>query len=411
MAKVDLLEGAGGLVRPIERKRGTAPDNPERSWEPERVQLCGQGLLLRVAGYVCDEGLLVFAESRERVLVRFDDALVDRTLCLLAELRHTAGRDEPPAPLLDSPKCPRCSLVGICLPDETNALAGRQELPLRRLMPHDPSARPVYVSEQGAVVGRDGGRLEIKRKGELVASVRLLDVSQLCIFGNVQVSTQLLRELFVREIPTCWFSYGGWFSGIAEGLPSKHVELRRQQVIMSAQGGLDIARRMVAGKIKNSRTLLRRNAREGQPDALRRLATGAVAALTATSFGSLLGIEGAAARTYFSMLPAMLRTEHQLPGATFAWDGRNRRPPLDAINCLLSYAYSLLVKELTVTCLAVGFDPYFGFYQRPRFGRPALALDLAEEFRPLLADSLVLNLINNGEVGAADFVVRAGVSA
>lgn len=407
-AKVDLLEGADNSVRPVERKRGTAPDNPERSREPERVQLCVQGLLLRDAGYACDEGFLVFAESRERVLVRFDDELVDRTLSLLAELRQVARRDEAPPPLLDSPKCPRCSLVGICLPDETNALAGRQALPLRRLMPRDPSARPVYVSEQGAVVGRDGGRLEVKRKGEPIASARLLDVSQLCVFGNVQVSTQLLRELFVREIPTCWFSYGGWFSGIAEGLPSKHADLRRQQVVVSAQGGLDIARRMVAGKIKNCRTLLRRNTRDSQPDALKRLADGAAAALTASSFGSLLGIEGAAARTYFSTLPGMLRSEHRLPGAAFAWDGRNRRPPLDAVNCLLSYAYSLLVKDLTVICLAIGLDPYLGFYHRPRFGRPALALDLAEEFRPLLGDSLVLNLINNGEVGSSDFVVRAG---
>jgi len=104
----------------------------------------------------------------------------------------------------------------------------------------------------------------------------------------------------------------------------------------------------------------------------------------------------------------MLREEHRLPGATFAWEGRNRRPPLDAVNCLLSYAYSLLVKDLTVVCLAVGLDPYLGFYHRPRFGRPALALDLTEEFRPLIAESMVIGLINNREVAPHDFVVRAG---
>ncbi len=104
----------------------------------------------------------------------------------------------------------------------------------------------------------------------------------------------------------------------------------------------------------------------------------------------------------------MLRDEHRLPGATFAWDGRNRRPPLDAVNCLLSYAYSLLVKDLTVVCVAVGLDPYLGFYHRPRFGRPALALDLAEEFRPLIAESMVIGVINNREVAPHDFVVRAG---
>lgn len=408
VAKLDVVEGDDGWVRPVERKRGRPPDNPERSWEPERVQLCVQALLLRDAGYRCDVGYLSFEETRERVAVRFDDALVARTLELLLELRATASRDEPPPPLVDSPKCPRCSLVGICLPDETNALAGRQELPLRRIMPRDPAQRPLYVTEQGTVLGRDGGRLEVRRKGELLNSTRLIDVSQVCVYGNVQVSTQLLRELFTREIPVCYFSYGGWFAGIAHGMPGKHVELRRRQVIVGSQGGLDIARRAVAGKIQNSRTMLRRNARVAQPDALLRLKEGAAAALSAGSTAELLGIEGAAARTYFERLPAMLRDEHRLPGAAFSWDGRNRRPPRDAVNCLLSYVYGLLTKELTVVCLSVGFDPYLGFYHRPRFGRPALALDLAEEFRPLIAESVVLNMINNGEVGDRDFVVRAG---
>ncbi|WP_322747563.1 MULTISPECIES: CRISPR-associated endonuclease Cas1 [unclassified Frankia] len=417
LAVVDIIEGdtgdeGGVTVIPVERKRGRAPDNPQRSWEPERVQLCVQGLLLREAGYRCDEGMLAFAETKERVRVVFDEALVARTLGLVAELRDVAARGQAPAPLVDSPKCPRCSLVGICLPDETNALAGRAQLPLRRLLPRDPASRPVYVAEQGAVVGRDGNRLEVRRKGELIASARLIDVSHLSVFGNVQVSTPPVRELFAREVPTCWFSYGGWFSGIAHGLPGKNVDLRQRQVVAAAQGGLAIAREMIQGKIRNGRTLLRRNARDPIPDTLDRLAQGVKAAEGATSAAILLGVEGAAARTYFQAFPTMLRPEHRLPGSAFSWEGRNRRPPRDAVNCLLSYAYALLVKDLTVVCLTVGFDPYLGFYHRPRFGRPALALDLdldlAEEFRPLIADSLVLNLINNGEMKDSDFVVRAG---
>lgn len=408
VAKIDIIEGTDGSVSPVERKRGHPPDNAERSWEPERVQLCVQGLLLRDAGYSCDVGYLSFEETRERVAVPFDETLVVLTIELLTQLRQVAACDEPPPPLLDSPKCPRCSLVGICLPDETNALAGRQELPLRRILPRDPASRPVYVNQQGATAGREGGRLEVRLKGELLASTRLLDVSQLCVYGNVQVSSQLLRELFNREIPTCWFSFGGWFSGVANGLPSKHVDLRRRQVSIAAQGGLDIARRMVAGKIRNSRTLLRRNAREAQPDALQRLSVGEKAAMAAASFSELLGVEGAAARTYFERFSVMLATGRGLPGSAFEWDGRNRRPPRDAVNCLLSYVYSLVVKDLTVVTMAVGFDPYIGFFHRPRFGRPALALDLAEEFRPLIADSVVIGLINNGEVGDSDFVSRAG---
>jgi len=221
----------------------------------------------------------------------------------------------------------------------------------------------------------------------------------------------VLRELMARDIPVSYFSYGGWFSGMAHGLPSQHVELRRRQVVVASQGGLDIARRIVAAKILNSRTLLRRNARTKPTEAIDRLKTASTSALAADSVATLLGVEGAAARTYFSSFAGMIRPELRLPGAGFDFEHRNRRPPLDAVNCLLSYGYGLLVKDLTATTFAIGFDPYIGFYHRPKYGRPALALDLAEEFRPLIVESTVLTLINNGEVGEADFTVRAaGVS-
>jgi CRISPR-associated protein Cas1 len=140
-------------------------------------------------------------------------------------------------------------------------------------------------------------------------------------------------------------------------------------------------------------------------DSLRELAA---KAREASSIATLLGIEGAAARLYFEGFASMLSSRLDLPGRPFTFEGRNRRPPLDAINCLLSYVYALLVKELTVQTFAIGFDPYVGFYHRPRFGRPALALDLAEEFRPLIAESVVVNLLNNGEIRPSHFLVRAG---
>jgi len=205
----------------------------------------------------------------------------------------------------------------------------------------------------------------------------------------------------------CWFSYGGWFVGLAEGLPSRHVELRRRQVAVSGQGGLGIARRFVEGKIRNCRTLLRRNLRRPHEEVLASLRTLADQARGCTSVATLLGLEGAAARQYFSAFSDMLRDDLRLAGS-FDFAGRNRRPPRDPVNCLLSYVYALLTKDLVATAFGVGFDPYLGFYHRPRFGRPALALDLGEEFRPLVGDSVVLNLMNNGEVRASQFVVRAG---
>ncbi len=406
IAKVDLLEGDAASVVPVDYKRGTPPDVEHRVRDPERVQVCAQVLLARDNGYRCDEGAVYFAGSRERVPVVIDDALVELTTNSLRDLRVVAARSEPPPPLVDSPKCPRCSLVTVCLPDETNTLTERSRRPPRRLVPTASEARPLYVTEQGAVVGVRDGRVDVRVDRTTRSSERLIDVSQVNLYGNVQVSTQAFRTFFSREIPVCFFTYGGWFSGLAEGLPSKFVELRRRQTLAGPSVCTAIAGAMVTGKIRNSRTLLMRNSRDRPESTIAALKRLAERAAEAPSIPSLLGIEGTAARLYFDALPTMLRAEQRIPGAPFAFEGRNRRPPRDGFNCLLSFVYGLLVKDCTTTLLGVGFDPYQGVYHQPRFGRPALALDLAEEFRPLLADSVVVNLVNNGEIRPSHFLVR-----
>ena len=404
IAKADIIEGsADGTVIPVEVKRGRPPSHGP-AWSPELVQLCAIGLLLQDNGYNCTEGQIYFAETRRRVSITFDEELVSKTLGVLDELRPVAAAPDPPPPLVDSPKCPRCSLVGICLPDETNLHTLRSTKRPRRLTPRDSAARPLYVTEQGAKIGIRGGRVRVSRHNVEIQQVRAIDVSQISVFGNVQLSSQLMRAAFSRQIPVCWFSYGGWFQGIAEGLPSKHVELRRRQAGIAAQAGLPVARRLVEGKIRNCRTFLRRNSRTDTGPVLPQLKRLADQAVSATSVESLLGIEGTAARLYFGRFAGMLKDDEL---GTFDVNGRNRRPPRDAVNCLLSYAYSILVKDLTATVLGIGFDPYLGLYHRPRFGRPALALDLAEEFRPLIADSVVVNVINNGEIHSTGFIVRA----
>lgn len=410
VAVVDVLESEDGTVVPVDTKRGAPPNNEHQAWEPERVQICVQAILLREAGYRCERGVLYFADARRRVTVEIDNELLTRTLELILELREAAERAEPPPPLVDSPKCPRCSLIGICLPDEVNALAERSDRPPRRLVPSRSEARPLYLTEQGAWLHKKGDRFEVRRKDETLGSFRMIDVSQVCVFGNVHLTTGALRAAFDREIPVAWYSHGGWFRGLAEGLPGKNVELRRRQVLIDARGdGLDIARAMVSGKIRNSRVLLRRNRRSDGPEpVLAQLADAAAKAQWAGSIDALLGIEGSAAKAYFGSLTTMLRPELALPGEPFAFDGRHRRPPPDPINAVLGYLYGLLTKDLTVVARLVGFDPYLGFLHRPRFGRPALALDLAEEFRPLIAESVLLQLVNNGEVAGSDFTVRAG---
>lgn len=410
IARIDLVECEGRRAVPVDTKRGTRPDVEGGVYEPERVQLCAQGLILRDNGFDCDRGVAYFAGSKQRVLVGFDEALVARTRAIAAELRRVAAGGQIPPPLDDSPKCNGCSLVGICLPDETNALAepeGEARTEPRRLIPARDDALPLYVQAQGAHVGKSGDVLVVKVKGEKVAEVRLFETSQVVLMGNAQVTTQAVQELCRRGAPICYLSTGGWFYGMTLGSMHKNVELRLHQLRAADDPAraLALARRFVATKVRNCRTLLRRNA-DGLDDAvLRRLKELADQAQATGSAESLLGVEGTAARVYFEAFPSMLKKQG---AAGFSFEGRNRRPPRDPVNAMLSLAYSLLVKDLTVTLAAAGFDPYVGFYHRPRYGRPSLALDLMEEFRPLVADSTVINAINTGVVGEGDFVRAHG---
>jgi len=403
-AKLDLLEAAGDGVVPVDTKKGH-PKPDGGPWEADAIQLCAQVLLLRDHGYTAERGEIFYAQTRQRVPVHVTPALVEQTLRVVAGARDVATHLAPPPPLQSSPKCGRCSLAGICLPDEVNVLTGREPGRPRRLIAADPDAHPLYVTEQGSMIGIDGAQLVVSKFREELVSVRLIDVLHVASFGNVQVTAQCMRTLFDRGINVFHFTYGGWLAGVSTGMPGKNVMLRVRQAAMAARGDLAVPRRMIQGKIRNGRVLLRRNG-DSLDRVVGQLAGLAEQAGQVADAASLLGIEGVAARLYFEAFPSLLRGDG-LPGPSFT-GLRNRRPPTDAVNCLLSFCYALLVKEMLAACLMVGFDPYLGLLHRPRFGRPALALDLAEEFRPLLADSCVLTLVNNREISASDFVVRAG---
>ncbi|MCC6526654.1 MAG: CRISPR-associated endonuclease Cas1 [Polyangiaceae bacterium] len=462
-AKIDIVEGdSTGRVTPIEYKRGHPPDLPERAYLPERAQLCAQVLLLRAHGYSCTDAEIYFAGARQRVPIAIDAALEATTLAAVTRARELATAAALPAPLVDSPKCNGCSLVGICLPDEVNLLRllegkplealeapgpdepqtpsnvdargvdlaplleltpdadpwglygkeGAEDLEIRRLHPARDDELPLYVQDQGARIALSGDRLLVtgRKTGRLEA--RLPNTSQVCLLGNVQITTQALRALLERGIPVSFFSSGGWYYGRATGLDSKNIELRSAQHRAAADPGvcLDLARGFVVSKIKNCRTLLRRNADAPDPVVLFELDQLARKAAAAESLAALLGIEGSAARVYFGAFTGMLKGGAVQAGA-FDWNGRNRRPPKDPLNALLSFAYSLLVKDFAVTLGAVGLDAMLGFFHQPRFGRPALALDLMEEFRPLVADSTVLGALNTGVVCEGDFLISpAGVA-
>ena len=412
-AKLDLVSTLGDEAVPVETKRGRVPDCPERSYEPERVQLMAQGLLLREHGYTCTHGFLYFRGSRTRVEIPFTEALEADTRAWIQKARAAATSTQLPPPLDDSPKCNGCSLNGICLPDETLALAagapaeGSSEP--RRLYPIRDDAVPLYVQEQGATVGKSANTLVVRTRDGEAQRFRLIDVSQLVLCGNVQVSTQTLHLLCEAGIPVVYLSRGFWFYGVSQGMNLRNAYDRAAQFAAAAEvsRSLAFAKEIVQAKVANQRTLLRRNATD-LPD---RVADEFAQALrdieVAGSVEALLGCEGNAAAIYFRHFARMLRPRDL--GTEWDFTTRNRRPPRDPINAMLSFAYALLAKELTVALLAEGLDPWWGMYHRPRHGRPSMSLDLMEEFRPLLADSAVLTAVNTGMVAAADFLTtKAG---
>lgn len=493
VAKLDLVEltlegpssesgpSSPSSVCPVEYKSG-APregDAGQSLWDADRMQLGLQILLLRENGYTCNEGVVFYRQTRQRVrfvLTPDDEAWIRRGI---AAARTCASGPIPP-PLEHSPKCPRCSLAPVCLPDETRFLQEREpdaELPdpttqlslpgfsggtalidensdsaladelanansvweqmpeprfprlandgeVRRLVTPDIDTKVLYVNTPGVTLARKGETVVVKESGSVLSDVRIKDLHHVAIFGTAMVSSALVQTLCEAEIPVSYFSMGGWFYGLTRGHSLTNVFTRIRQFARAADPAQSppIARLFVYGKIRNQRTLLMRNHIEPPALALRAMKHAATAALSAPHLPALLGIEGAAALVYFQNFSGMIKGSEDtddIPGleespsdrlkatqSTFAFDfkTRNRRPPRDPVNALLSLAYSLLARDLTVAAHAVGFDPYVGLYHQPRFGRPALALDVMEEFRPLIADSAVLTAINNRMLSPRDFV-------
>ncbi|MBU6409589.1 MAG: CRISPR-associated endonuclease Cas1 [Verrucomicrobia bacterium] len=424
-------------VCPVDYKAGAPKEGAEANelWDTDKMQLGLQALILRDNGYTCNEGIIYYRATRQRVRLPITPELESWILQNIAAARRTVTGPIPP-PLIASPKCVRCSLAPVCLPDETRMLAvappvedlpeksdpsAKKPEPPRRLIAARDDTRPLYLNTQGFRVGCTDELLRVKEKDKVVDEVRLRDLSHVALFGNIQISTQAVQSLCEMEIPVTYFSMGGWFYGITRGHTLKNVFLRMEQFRLARDGAacLSLAKQFVHGKIRNHRTMLMRNHLEPPEPAILKLKRASEDALAAASIGELLGIEGSAASLYFQQFNGMVKiadelaTEHNPTNDSrqlafnFNFTNRNRRPPADPVNAMLSLAYSMLSKDCTLAALAVGFDPYVGFFHQPRFGRPALALDLMEEMRPLIAESTVLSCINNRVVTEKDFV-RAG---
>jgi len=268
----------------------------------------------------------------------------------------------------------------------------------------------LYLTTPDTIVHKVDERLQVRQHREVLLDVPLLKIEQVVALGRVTLTAAIVEELMSRKIGVCYLRPNGRFVARLEPECNKNILLRSAQyrAAFDSIQSTQLATRFVKGKLANLRVALKRLERERPAEEL----TAAIARIkkaerlvkTADSLDSVRGYEGTASAAYFGVFNHFLKVEG------FSFSRRLRRPPPDPVNALLSLGYSLLARDIQTACNLVGFDPYLGFLHSERYGRPSLALDLMEEFRPLIVDAAVLRCINLKMLTPADFPEDLGGS-
>jgi len=439
--KLDLAELAGATAIPVEYRKGRprrarpvtdavdemmeeapSPEHPE-AWPTDRVQIGLQAILLEEAGYEVREAVIYYAAEKLRLPIVVDDALKAEALATLEAAKRDAEGPRP-APLVNDPRCPRCSLQPICLPDEVNHQrltsvtvdgetttdAEQESLTPRKLWPPRDDGIHVVLQREGVRVGVRGKSVRITDKdGGIVREFPLTGLESLAVLGGVQVSTQALHVFADHDTPVAFLTTAGRLVAMMDPMGPTSAAVRAAQVrsLDRPEKALDLARAVTLAKIVNQRTLLMRNHADPPKRVASDLQDCVNAASRAAPLDELRGHEGAAAAIYFRQFRGMFKGDAGEIAAEFDANGRQRRPPPDPINAVLSFGYSMLTNECVAACRLASLEPTLGALHATRPGRPALALDLVEPFRPLIADSVAVSAFNRGELTEGHFLRTA----
>jgi len=260
----------------------------------------------------------------------------------------------------------------------------------------------LYLTQQGATLRKEGELLTVSKDGKPLQEIPAIKVEQVIILGNINLTTPVIHYLLKRGIDCVFCSSYGKYHGRLFSTESKFGTLRQQQLQVhhDKPQTLAIAREIVRGKLLNQRTMILRYSREHESNELRSACELIEESLKklerANDINSLLGLEGYASSSYFASFKMVLKKD-------FGFSSRARRPPPDPVNSMLSFGYTLLTYDAQSAVCAVGLDPFIGFLHTTRYSSPSLALDLMEEFRPIIVDSTVLKMVNSHIVHESDF--------
>ena len=416
--KVDAVRRRDGVWVAIEHKRGRCrrdDDGRPQAWPSDRIQTVAYAVLLEEAmsepvpqarvRYHAD-GVTAFVDVDEAARRDLQTA-IDRA----CELRRSTERP----PVAENERlCPRCSLAPVCLPEEER-IAQQDDGVAReapRLFPSRREEQTLHIVSPRAHLGRSGEALLLTNEDEK-QKIPIEQVGGVVIHGFGQVTTQAIHLCSQHGVAVQWFTAGGKYAAGTAWSPGRVQQRIRQYAALSDPAiRLDLARRLVEAKIDTQRRYALRASRSEPADRawcrpyLDQMRSVLQQVPGAESSASLLGFEGTAARLYFDSLKVLLGSN--VP-EELRLDGRNRRPPRDRFNCLLSFGYALLQSVVHRSLLAVGLEPALGFYHQPRSAAPPLVLDLMELFRTLLWEIPLIGSLNRGQWNPAeDFSVTPG---
>jgi len=401
IGKLDYLRRRDGQLIPYELKRG----RPQRgikvttAWETDAIQLGAYAILLEEhTGETINEGRIHYHRDNVTVRVPIDDDLRGKVLITIAKARLLRESTTRPPVTQNDKLCLRCSLAPVCLPEEERFAADQEWEPVR-LFPMERETRTIHVLEPYARIGRAGETLKVETKGLTTKIIPLHEIHAVVLHGSPQMTTQALQTCARHGIGLHWISGGGYYTaGLWAGAGHVQKRIRQYAALTDEKVCQELCRRLVLAKVESTlRYLLRATRgkdRKSIPEfevSIKQMRECLKQIAKADSPDTIRGYEGMAGRAYFAVLPALLRPE--VPDS-LRLSGRNRRPPKDRFNALLSFGYTLLYQAILQAVMIVGLDPALGFFHRPRSSAYPLVLDVMELFRLAVWDITVLGSIN-----------------
>jgi CRISP-associated protein Cas1 len=399
---VDALRTRNGQTIPYEHKRGRCRrgvDQQPQAWESDRIQILAYACLIEQAqGIIILEGRIRYHADNVLVKVPVDEAARQEVFEAIDQARQLRQSLDRPPVTSNERLCTRCSLAPVCLPEETRFAQDSTHKPLR-LFPEDDDREIIHVLDSGTRIGKSGDQIKIM---PLEGTAKLLpakQIGQLVVHGYAQITTQALHFCAEQQIGVHFLSGGGWYVGSFDARQgSIQRRIRQYKAFTDPNICLQLARQVVECKGQNQRKFLMRSLRgEACPElelAIAQMQRVLRQVPNADSLPSLVGLEGNIAKLYFGALPHVF--SESVP-EELRCTGRDKNPPGDRFNSLISYGYSLLRRDIANAVLAVGLEPALGFYHQPRSQAAPLPMDLMEIFRVIVVDMPILGSINRGQ--------------